>query len=70
MDLNGYIDRIEASVEDPDALIMIRDQVAADTALSDTDREFLIERVGTYLADLERAGDIDIDDEGPGARPE
>jgi hypothetical protein len=37
----------------------------ADAGLSVDDRDRLCERIGTYLADLERAGQIDLDDVRP-----
>jgi hypothetical protein len=55
MDLNGYVDRIEHSVGDPAALDGLRQEIAADSSVSDGDRAFFDERIGTYLADFDRA---------------
>lgn len=61
MDINGYVDRIESSIDDPTVLLGLRQDIAGDQALSDQDREFLDERISDYLADLGDAGIIDIE---------
>jgi hypothetical protein len=66
MDLNGYIDWIERHVEDPDTLATIRERAAIDNELADADRGFVSERIGMYLADLERAGELGLEDEDEG----
>lgn len=63
MDAGGYSDWIEGNVENPDMLIGIRVRVAADRELSDVERTELDERIGMYLADLERDGTIELEDE-------
>ena len=64
MDAVGYSDWIESNVENPDMLIGIRVRVAADQELTDVERVELDERIGMYLADLERGDVIGLEDEG------
>lgn len=64
MDLYGYIDRVENAIDDPATLEAIREEVGRDDSLSAEDRDRIDERIGTYLADHERAqGPMDL--EGP-----
>lgn len=60
MDLNDYSDVIEEVHNDADGLENLRVQIAADDTLSDYDKSFLDGRIGTYLADLERADPVDL----------
>lgn len=62
MDLYSYIDQIEDRFDDPVALERIRSQAREDRALADPDRDLIVERIGTYLADLgEQDGPFDPD---------
>lgn len=63
MDLAGYIAAIERAVDDPAALTALRVSVAFDATLPRDDSVLLDERIGGYLADLERAGVLDIEDD-------
>jgi hypothetical protein len=51
----GYVDAIENAHEDPVALKRLRATVRADVTLREPDRTFLDARIGTYLADRDRA---------------
>lgn len=62
MDLYSYIDRLEDRFDDPVALEQIRTEARADRALTEEDRQLVLERAGTYLADAQRAeGPFDVD---------
>lgn len=71
MSVNTWIEKIEDNVDSVEALQAIAGELSADTSLSPEDREFVNERIGTYLADIGReTGDEDLlDEEGPDGQP-
>jgi hypothetical protein len=55
MDLYRYIDRIEAAFDDPAVLTGIRSDAQADGDLIAGDRDLVLDRIATYLADAGQA---------------
>lgn len=54
MDIDYYIDRIEHAYNNRPELESIREDLSRDTSIAEDDRRMADERIGTYLADLDR----------------
>lgn len=67
MDVNGYMGVVEQNVDNAAALERVRAEALDDATLSDSDKRAISERVGTYLADQDRAqhGDSHDPDSAP-----
>lgn len=59
MDIDSYVQRTESAVEDPERLHQIQADALADPDLAVAERDEIVARAGTYLADLRRGQDID-----------
>jgi hypothetical protein len=67
MELETWINRIEAAVDNRPLLEELREEIGQDKTLSDDDRQVLDGRIGTYLADMDEEGGFEPELEGADA---